>query len=60
MKFEKLYSHDWCIQIGDSSGENPICIELRYFTRQGFRLNINFYTDKLIKIFGFNQKVIGI
>lgn len=35
-------------------------ITLRYFNKCGFRLLLNFNTDFLIKIFGFNQKIIGV
>lgn len=65
MKFEKLShipnaEHDWFFEIGNTSGEKPICICLRYFTRKGFRLSINLYRNWLIKLFGFNEKIIGV
>lgn len=64
MKFENDFSapgaeHDWLIQIGDTNGK-PFCIKLRWFTRCGFRLTINFNTDRLIKLFGFNHKIIEV
>ena len=62
MKFEKLKNidkHDWCIQFGDTSGNKPFCINIRHFTKNGFRLIIELYHDKLIRLFGFNQKVFG-
>lgn len=64
MEFKRIRNipggeHDWYFQIGDTSGEKPFCILLRYFTGEGFRLVINFYRDKLIKLFGF-QREIGI
>lgn len=63
MKFEKLKNignHEWYIQIGDSSGNKPFCINVRHFTKMGFRLTIELCHDKLIRLFGFNQKVIGV
>lgn len=65
MKFEKLShivggEHDWYLQIGNTDGEKSICICLRYFTREGFRLSINLYRNWLIKLFGFNEKIIGV
>ena len=65
MKFERLKhipggEHDWYFQIGDTIGEKAFCILLRYFTKCGFRLSVNLYTDRLIKLFGFSQKIIGV
>lgn len=62
MKFEKLKNidkHDWCIRIGDTSGNKPFCINIRHFTKHGCRLTINLYHDRLISLFGFNQKIFG-
>ena len=56
--FRKL-NNGWRFKIGGTSGE-PFGITLRYFNKCGFRLLINFNTDSLIKIFGFNQKIIGV
>lgn len=63
MKFEKLKhigNHDWYIQIGDATGKKPCCIIVRYFTKCGYRVTINFCQDKWIRLFGFNQKVFGV
>ena len=49
--FRKL-NNGWRFKIGG--------ITLRYFNKCGFRLCLNFNTDFLIKIFGFNQKIIGV
>ncbi len=64
MKIEKLShipggEHDWYVQIGGDR-KSAFCILLRYFTKCGFRLSVNLYTDRLIKLFGFFQKIIGV
>lgn len=62
MKFKKLKhigNHDWYIQIGDTTGNKPFCIIVRHFTKCGCRLTINLCHDRLITLFGFNQKVFG-
>lgn len=56
--FKKL-NNGWRFKIGGTSGE-PFEIKLQYFNKCGFRLHLNFNTDFLIKLFGFNQKVIGV
>lgn len=48
----------WRIKIGGTSGES-FEVNLRYFNEYGFRLTINFNTDCLIKLFGFNQRSWG-
>lgn len=55
--FRKL-NNGWRFKIGVTSGE-PMGITLRYFNKCGFLLLINFNTDFLINLFGFNQKIIG-
>lgn len=64
MKILKKFENGWRIKIGGVNAEK-FQIYLRYFSglygeRKGFRLMINLNTDKLIKLFGFNQKIIGI
>lgn len=49
----------WRFKIGGTSGE-AFGITLRYFNKCGFRLYLNFNNYFLIRIFGFNQKVIGV
>ena len=56
--FRKL-NNGWRFKIGGTSGE-AFGITLRYFNKCGFRLLINFNTDFLINLFGFNQKIIGV
>ncbi len=63
MRFERLKrlgSHDWYFQLGAVDGKQPFCILLRHFTGLGFRLTINLNSDKLIKMFGFCQKIFGV
>ena len=55
----KELNNGWRFKIGGTSGE-AFEITLRYFSKCGFRLYLNFNTDFLIRIFGFNQKVIGV
>ncbi len=55
----KKLKNGWRFKIGGTSGE-PFEITLQYFNKCGFRLHINFNIDFLIKIFGFNQKIIDI
>lgn len=54
--FRKL-KNGWRFKIGGTSGE-AFGIKLMYFNKSGFRLHLNFNTNLLIKIFGFNQKVL--
>lgn len=56
--FRKL-NNGWRFKIGGTSRE-AFGITLRYFNKCGFRLLINFNTDFLINLFGFNQKIIGV
>ena len=56
--FKKL-KNGWRFKLGGTSGE-AFEITLRYFNKCGFRLYLNFNTEFLIKIFGFNQKIIGV
>ena len=63
MRFERLKhlgKYDWYLQIGAVDGKRSFCILLRHFTGLGFRLTINLNSDKLIKAFGFNQKIFGV
>lgn len=50
----KKFRNGWRIKIGGTSGKS-FEVSLRYFNKYGFRLTINFNTDRLIKLFGFNQ-----
>lgn len=65
MKFEKLShipggEHDWYFQIGNTDGRKaPFCVRLNYSSGYGFALTIHLNTEKLMKLFGFNQKIIG-
>lgn len=54
--FRKL-KNGWRFKIGGTSGE-AFGIKLMYFNKCGFRLHLNFNTDSLIRIFGFNQKIL--
>ena len=56
--FRKL-NNGWRFKIGGTSGK-AFGITLRYFNKCGFRLLLNFNTDFLINLFGFNQKIIGV
>lgn len=56
--FKKL-NNGWRFKIGGTSGE-AFGITLMYFYKCGFQFHLNFNTDFLIKIFGFNQKIIGV
>lgn len=65
MKVKKL-DNGWRIRIGGVNKES-FCIVLRYFNDNGykhkkrmFRVIIDLNTDKLIDLFGFNEKVINI
>lgn len=63
MKFERqphLGKYDWYFQIGDTSGRKAFCILLKHYTGDGFGLRINLCHDWLIKLFGFNEKIIGV
>lgn len=59
MKFERLkhLENDWYIQVGGY----PKAYEftLRWFTGYGFRLTINFYSNRLVKLFG-SQHIFGV
>lgn len=59
MKIFKKFENGWRLKIGGVNGEK-FEVYLRYFKRKGFRLMINLNTNKLIKLFGFNQKIIGV
>lgn len=55
----KKFKYGWRFKLGGTSGE-AFEITLIYFNKCGFRLCLNFNTNFLIKIFGFNQKIIGV
>lgn len=55
----KKLDNGWRIKIGGTNGE-AFEFYLRHFKKEGFRLTICFNTDRLIKIFGFNQRTYGI
>lgn len=55
----KRLKDGWRFKIGGTSGET-FGVLLRYFSGLGFRLTINFNTDTLIRLFGFNQRVYGV
>ena len=63
MRIFKKFKNGWRLKIGGTNGEKFMVL-LQYFNRntgkRGFRLIINFNTEKLIKLFGFNQKHIGV
>ena len=48
----KRFNNGWSIKIG--------AFRLRYFTNKGFRLYVNFSRHFFIKLFGFNQKIVGV
>lgn len=51
----KKLNNGWRFKIGGTSGEH-FEIYLRYFNEEGLRLTINLNTDRLIRIFGLNQR----
>lgn len=55
----KRFNNGWRLKVGGVNGE-PFEFYCRYFSRCGFRVVINLNTDRLIRIFGFNQKVFGV
>lgn len=55
----KRFDNGWRFKVGGVNGE-PFEFCCRYFSRRGFRVIINLNTDRLIRIFGFNQKVFGV
>lgn len=57
-KFRKL-NNGWYFQIGDVNGKT-FRLFFRYFNRRGYKLIIDLNTETLIKLFGFNQKIIGV
>ena len=57
-KFRKL-NNGWFFQIGGVNGE-AFRLLLRYFNKRGYRLEVDLNTETLIKLFGFNQKIIGV
>ena len=59
MKFKKYKNH-FSIQIGGVRGENFRFLFQFYKYKPHLRITINFNTDRLIKIFGYNTKVIEI
>ena len=61
LKFERCFQdkRDFLITIGNTSGNKPICIQIRYYGGYGFRTIIDFYNDRLIKLFKTNQMIIG-
>lgn len=52
----RKFNNGWRFKVGGTSGE-PMGIVLRYFNKCGFRLLVNFNTDFLINLFGFNQNI---
>lgn len=58
MKFRK-FNNGFSFQIGGVNGES-FMINIRYFNVKGFRLTVSLNTDRLIKLFGFNQRIIGV
>ena len=63
MKVKKL-ENGWRVRIGGVAGE-PFCIVLRYFNsngykhRKGFRLIIDLNGERLVNLFGFNERIIN-
>lgn len=57
-KFRKL-NNGWYFQIGDVNGKT-FRLFLRYFNRRGYKLIVDLNTETLIKLFGFNQKIIEV
>lgn len=55
MKFKKYKNH-FSIKIGGTNGEDYMFRIGFYKTYPHIKITICFNTDKLIKIFGFNQK----
>ena len=55
----KKVNGGWRFKIGGTCGE-AFELTIRYFNKQGFRLIVCLNTDMLIRLFGFNQKVIGV
>jgi hypothetical protein len=55
MKIKK-YNNHFSIKIGGVNGENFMILIAVYKGKPHTRITICFNTDKLIKIFGFNQK----
>lgn len=63
MKMKKL-ENGWRIRVGGVNGQS-FCVVLRYFNSRGykhdkgFRLIIDLNSDRLIRLFGFNERVIN-
>lgn len=57
----KFYFYRECqtVVIGGVTGQ-PFMFELKHFTGKGLRLIVCFNTERLINLFGFNQKVLGV
>jgi len=53
--FKKL-DNGWRFQIGGTNGE-AFGLHIRYFNGFKFRITVDFNTDTLIRLFGFNQRV---
>lgn len=54
-----LHQKSFYLRIGNCNG-GKFEIVLEHFRHEGFRLIVNLNTDKLIKLFGFNQRVYGV
>ncbi len=57
-RFRKI-ENGWRFRLGGVNGE-AYMLNLRYFSRKGFRLTVCFNTEGLVRLFGFNQRVWGL
>lgn len=56
--FKKL-DKGWRFQIGGVNGE-AFRLHIRYFNGFKFRITVDFNTDTLISLFGFNHRVLEV